>query len=263
MTGTAIWNMWDTLDYMLDHHPDNLGHRFFVFLCAISMAIAYLALNLAANCMPFGSDLSALFPRWMTIRRGQVLCAGLSVVIVPWKLVNSAKSFINFISGYGYFLAPIAACLTVDYYWVKKGNLVLDDLWREGATTRYWYWKGWNMRAVVVTIISLIPCIPSFGATIAPDRLGMSIQAQRMFHLSFVMTYAIAAALYAGSYMIWPEKGLIRPEKSLRFEEMADEFDADEARALATSEVEEGKLEEEYEGKGKDDLPVVSVLEVR
>jgi NCS1 family nucleobase:cation symporter-1 len=119
------------------------------------------------------------------------------------------------------------------------------------------------MRAVVVTIVSLVPCIPSFGATIAPDRLGLSLQAQRMFHLSFVMTYAIAAALYAGSYMIWPEKGLIRPERALRFEEMADEFDADEARMLSTVEEEEGKLDEEYEGKDKNDLPVVSVLEVK
>jgi len=52
--------------------------------------------NLATNSLPFGSDLSAIFPRWMTIRRGQVLCTVLGIAIVPWKLLNSAQAFLTF-----------------------------------------------------------------------------------------------------------------------------------------------------------------------
>jgi NCS1 family nucleobase:cation symporter-1 len=73
VTGTAYWNLWDTLDYMLTQYPEseNRGARFAIFLVAVSMALAYLAVNLATNSLPFGSDVSALFPRWMTIRRGR------------------------------------------------------------------------------------------------------------------------------------------------------------------------------------------------
>lgn len=43
MTGTAYWNMWDVLKYMLDQYPDNHGARFGIFLCAVTTAMAYLA----------------------------------------------------------------------------------------------------------------------------------------------------------------------------------------------------------------------------
>ena len=43
LTGTAYWNMWDVLKYMLDQYPDNHGARFGIFLCAVATAMAYLA----------------------------------------------------------------------------------------------------------------------------------------------------------------------------------------------------------------------------
>jgi NCS1 family nucleobase:cation symporter-1 len=213
------------------------------------MALAYLAINIASNCLPFGSDLSALFPRWMTIRRGQVLCTILGVCIVPWKLVNSAKAFISFVSGYGYFLAPIAGCLAVDYFYQKKGNLVLKDLWRGEPDGRYYYWRGWNMRAVTVTVLSLLPCLPSFAATLDPNRLGMSLEAQRLFYISFTLTYFLAATMYALSYVVFPEKNLHVKERTLKWEQYANELDADEANAAANFEAEAGKLPDEFETK--------------
>jgi NCS1 family nucleobase:cation symporter-1 len=96
LTGTAYWNVWDVMSYMLSQYPDNKGARFGIFLCAVAMALSYLAVNLATNSLPFGSDVTAMFPRWMTIRRGQVLCTLLGIAIVPWKLLNSAQAFLTF-----------------------------------------------------------------------------------------------------------------------------------------------------------------------
>lgn len=79
--------------------------------------------------------MSALLPRWFTIRRGQVIVAVLSAAIVPWsearrlllsakcspltgpstEILNDAAKFITFLSGYGYWLAPIASILLTDY----------------------------------------------------------------------------------------------------------------------------------------------------
>lgn len=40
--GKAIWNIWDTLELMLDSDPNNHGNRFFVFLLAVGFALAYV-----------------------------------------------------------------------------------------------------------------------------------------------------------------------------------------------------------------------------
>jgi nucleobase:cation symporter-1, NCS1 family len=45
LTGTAYWNMWDVMKYMLAQYPDNHGARFGIFLIAVAMALSYLAGN--------------------------------------------------------------------------------------------------------------------------------------------------------------------------------------------------------------------------
>ncbi|KAH8883381.1 hypothetical protein GQ53DRAFT_847024 [Thozetella sp. PMI_491] len=247
LTGTAYWNMWDVMKYMLEQYPDNHGARFGIFLIAVAMALSYLAVNLATNSLPFGSDLSALFPRWMTIRRGQVLCTILGIAIVPWKLLNSAQAFLTFLSGYGYWLAPIAACMFIDYYVMKKGNLKLSDLFNGTPSSRYWYTRGVNYRAVVSVILALLPCLPSFAAQIDPKNLGMSTTGINFFYISFIFTYAFASLLYYGSYLIFPEKGEAIVERSLGWEQWADENDEEE-RATATFGLAE-------EGTGRSNTP--------
>ncbi|WWC60687.1 uncharacterized protein I303_103263 [Kwoniella dejecticola CBS 10117] len=231
ITGTAFWNLWDVLAYMLEQYPDNHGARFGIFLCAVAVALSYLAVNLATNSLPFGSDVTAMFPRWMTIRRGQVICTILGIAIVPWKLLNNAAAFLTFLSGYGYWLSPIAAIMFVDYYLIKKGNIMINDLYDGSPSSRYWFSKGLNWRAVIVTVLALLPCLPSLAWSIAPKKVHISPSAQNLFYISFVMTWAIAGAMYYASYIIFPEKNLEIDEKSLAFEDMANELDRQEADA--------------------------------
>lgn len=230
---------------MLNDNPDSHGNRFFVFLLATAFAIAYVALNLATNALPFGSDVSAIFPRWMTIRRGQVISAFLGVAIVPWKILNSAKAFITFLSGYGYFLAAIAAVLSTDYFIIKKGNLKLHDLWVGDSSSRFWYYRGVNYRALFATFVGLVPCLPSFIGTLAP--IGISLNGQRMFYISFTLTYFIGGILYYLTYLVFPEKNLVIKERDLKFEQWADELDEAERRAMATVAAEEGGADDKDE----------------
>jgi len=145
------------------------------------------------------------------------------------------------VSGYGYWLAPIAACMTVDYYLLKRGNLRISSLYTGNATSRYWYTQGVNYRGVAVVILALIPCLPSFAAQIAPNRLGLNDTAYNFFYISFTFTWFCAAGMYYVTYLVWPEKGPeVEQEKSLKWEQLADEGDEVE-RAMATmSVVEEG-----------------------
>ncbi|GAA5920620.1 hypothetical protein JCM6882_003881 [Rhodosporidiobolus microsporus] len=251
ITGTAYWNLWDTLDYMLLQYDDNRGARFAIFLAAGILALSYIGVNLATNCLPFGSDLTALFPKYFTIRRGQFLCALLGVAIVPWKILSSAKAFITFLSGYGYWLAPIAGCLFAEYYVVSKGNLDLSQLYTSNPNGRYWYAKGWNWRAIAATFLSLLPCLPGFATQLTTKDLGINLLGKRMFYISFVLTYVLSVVLYLTFTYVFPRKYVKEHNlRSEKWEQLADELDAKEAEEARLSGVEEGSTEEDAKVEG-------------
>ncbi|KAF9076875.1 permease for cytosine/purines, uracil, thiamine, allantoin-domain-containing protein [Rhodocollybia butyracea] len=193
--GTPLWNLWDVTQTMLDQYPHHSGARFGIFLAAASMALALIAVNLATNCLPFGSDVSALFPRYMNIQRGQFICCLLGLAIAPWKILQNGDTFLAFLSGYGYWLAPIAAILCVDYFYVQRGNVVTAELYNGKPGGLYWYQKGWNIRAPVITVLSLIPCLPGFASTIS-TQVKISVNAARLSNVSFILTYVIAALIF-------------------------------------------------------------------
>lgn len=95
--GTAYWNVWDLLDAILDHHF-NSGARAGIFFVALAFLFGVFATNFGANSIPFGADMTGLFPKVLTIRRGQVLCAVLGVVVQPWQLMANASAFLRYAS---------------------------------------------------------------------------------------------------------------------------------------------------------------------
>jgi NCS1 family nucleobase:cation symporter-1 len=92
--GVAYWNIWDLFEAILDHHF-GAGARAGIFFAALAFYLGVFATNFGANSIPFGSDMTGLFPKWLTIRRGQVLCAILGVVVQPWQLMKNASAFLR------------------------------------------------------------------------------------------------------------------------------------------------------------------------
>lgn len=112
--GTVEWNP----AILISHWPN----RACQFFAAFSFALAALGVNISANSLSAANDLAALFPAYVNIRRGQLVCAVIAWVLVPWKILASATSFLNFMSAYSVFLGPIAAILVWDFWWVKGGK---------------------------------------------------------------------------------------------------------------------------------------------
>ncbi|KIY68146.1 hypothetical protein CYLTODRAFT_453845 [Cylindrobasidium torrendii FP15055 ss-10] len=238
MFGQPAWNLWDVMQLMLDQYPSSPGARFGIFLASGSMALALIAVNLATNCLPFGSDIAAIFPRYMTIRRGQFLCCMLGMAIVPWKILKDGASFLAFLTGYGYWLAPGAAILCIDYFAIQNGNIIIKDLYLSGEQGMYWYTKGWNLRAPVVTILSLMPCFPGFVHTVAKTSINVPEGVVHLNTISFILTYIVASALYWLSYKIWPREREKRIDRY--FEAVADDNDMEERCGRGTDDGEDG-----------------------
>lgn len=92
--GVAHWNVWDLLDAILDHYF-SAGARAGIFFVALAFFFGVFATNFGANSIPFGADMTGLFPKALTIRRGQVLCAVLGVIVQPWQLMANASAFLR------------------------------------------------------------------------------------------------------------------------------------------------------------------------
>lgn len=80
--GQPIWNPLSLLSNFLD--GANQGERFGVFVIATAFALAQLGTNIAANSVSAGTDMTALLPRYLNIRRGGYICAAVGLAMCPW-----------------------------------------------------------------------------------------------------------------------------------------------------------------------------------
>ncbi|KAF2826605.1 uracil permease [Ophiobolus disseminans] len=153
---------WDPM--ALVAHWDNRACRFFA---AFSFALAALGVNISANSLSAANDLMALFPQYVNIRRGQLICAVVAWALVPWKILKSAGNFLNFMAAYAVFLGPIAAIMVWDFWFVHGRKYDTLALYQPYGI--YKYTGGVNWRAVVAFIVGVVPNLPGFIQSINPN----------------------------------------------------------------------------------------------
>ena len=103
----VLWNPLTLVD-----HWDNRAAAFFA---SATFALATLGTNISANTLSAANDMTALFPKYINIRRGQVLCMIIGCwAFVPWEIVTSAQGFLSFMNGYTVFLGPFAGIMVAD-----------------------------------------------------------------------------------------------------------------------------------------------------
>src|SRR3546814_12057994 len=80
----------------------------------------------------------------------------------PWKLMESAGTCLfTWLVGYSALLGPIAGILVADYFFVRRTELVLDDLFRHDG--RYQASNGWNWAGLGALAIGVLPNLPGFA----------------------------------------------------------------------------------------------------
>lgn len=77
--------------------------------------------------------MSALCPRYINIRRGQIICAFVGGwALCPWEILANATGFLSFMSGYTVFLGPIAGIMITDVsslFFFCEGLGYLSSVW--------------------------------------------------------------------------------------------------------------------------------------
>jgi len=145
--GTSINELWDPMKL-----ASHFGSALVIAISMFTVVIATLSVNIAANVVSPANDFANAFPRFISFRTGGLITGILAIALQPWRLLANASRYIDgWLLGYSGGLGSIAGVLIVDYWIVRKKQLVLGDLYRtEGS---YTYAGGWNWRAVVATLL--------------------------------------------------------------------------------------------------------------
>jgi len=194
--------IWDPLE--LASHWEGPSGRAGAFFVGFSWVVAQIGTNLSANVISCANDLTCLFPKYINIRRGVILATITAAWIMqPWKIIHSAASLLNFMSGLGIFLAPIAAILGADYWVVKSKHIDVPALYR--AHGRYRYNKyGTNWRAAVAFLISVVPNIPGMAAQVNPSLAASVGGAEKIYDFFYLWGFSSAFVIYSVLSKVFP-----------------------------------------------------------
>lgn len=168
--GETIWSPLDLLSRFLDEGGS--GTRVGVFFIAFAFALAQLGTNIAANSVSAGSDMTALLPRYINIRRGGYICAAVGLAMCPWNLLSSSNNFTTYLSAYSVFLSSIAGVMISDYYFVRKGYLEVKELYSARKSGPYFYFYGINWRAYAAYIAGILINVVGFAGAIKATTGG-------------------------------------------------------------------------------------------
>jgi nucleobase:cation symporter-1, NCS1 family len=158
--GKVLWNPLTVIELF-----DDRAGKFFA---AFMFAFANISTNVAGNSIPFANDVTGMFPRYMNIRRGQILCAVLGFAITPWQIQAKATRFLAFLNGYSVFLGPLVGVLLSDYLLVRKCRpFHIQQLFMPHGL--YWYKGGVNWRAPVALLTGCVPLLPGLAYAINPS----------------------------------------------------------------------------------------------
>jgi NCS1 family nucleobase:cation symporter-1 len=132
-----------------------------VAVSMFTVVVATIAVNIAANVVSPANDFANAFPRFISFKTGGLITGLLGIAIQPWRLLADPSGYIyTWLLGYSGGLGSIAGVLVADYWFVRKRELQLEDLYlADGA------YSGWNMRAIGATAIG---CGLAWGGLVIP-----------------------------------------------------------------------------------------------
>ncbi|MEK0099794.1 NCS1 family nucleobase:cation symporter-1 [Streptomyces sp. A475] len=138
--GAAIWD-----PVALAGKTDNV---FGLLFALITVFVATISVNIAANVVSPAYDLANLAPKLINFRTGALITGVIGVLVMPWKLTSTPELYIfTWLGVVGGLLGTVAGILIADYWIVRRTVLHLADLYLPNG--RYWYSGGWNWNAVI------------------------------------------------------------------------------------------------------------------
>ncbi len=123
---------------------------FFIFLASLST-------NLIANYVPAQNSLLNFLPNKLTLRSSALTIIFFGFFIgIFWLPLLSQIGILSFIDTFSCFFGPFFGIMVVDYYLIKKSNLVNKDIFSIEKNSTYYYSGGWHLKAMYSLVVGFI-----------------------------------------------------------------------------------------------------------
>lgn len=195
----TIWDPLRLLERLLD--DGGSGQRFGTFVIALAFALAQLGTNIAANSVSAGTDMAALLPKYISIRRGSYICAVVGLAICPYNFLTSASTFTTYLSAYSVFLSSVAGVMVADYYIVRRGYMNVRQLYSGERGGPYYYTFGINWRAYAAYIAGILINVVGFAGAVGET---VPIGAVYIYRLNFFCGFIVSLVVYWGVNKLSP-----------------------------------------------------------
>jgi NCS1 family nucleobase:cation symporter-1 len=155
--GAAIWD------------PVQLLRKFenpvVLVVAMLSLCLATLATNIAANVVSPANDFAHLNPKRISFRVGGLITGLIGLNMQPWRFLETADVYIfTWLNGYSLLLGACGGVLIADYWALRRGRLDLAGLYRRDGP--YWYTGGFNPAALIALVAGMAPSAPGFLTTV-------------------------------------------------------------------------------------------------
>ncbi|KAH6670291.1 uracil permease [Plectosphaerella plurivora] len=217
----SIWGVpyWTPLE-IISTWQNTSGGRAAAFFCGMIWLLAQISVNISANAVSFANDICTLMPRWFNIRRGTIFVAIFGGwALCPWIIVASGKAFLNFMSAYAIFMAPMAGILCTDYWIIKRRKYDVPALYDPHGIYSYGNRWGTNWRAVLACFPVIVPVLPGLAKKVAPNSVHISQGLSNLFAFNWLYGFFLSIALYWSSSYFFPAKDTLIPHVVTGFEE--------------------------------------------
>ena len=196
--GTAIWDPVQVIA--------KFGNPWVSAFALITLAVATLSTNIAANVVSPANDFSNLAPSRITFRTGGLITAFLGILMMPWKLYQDPSGYIfTWLIGYSALLGPIAGIMIADYFVWRRKKLDAPALYQRHGPYRYT--GGFSLVGFGVLAASVLPNLPGFLVTIKvlpPELLPAWLVAS--YNYAWFVGFTLGFVLYNLIRPIFPNR---------------------------------------------------------
>jgi NCS1 family nucleobase:cation symporter-1 len=167
-----------------------------LLVAMLSLCIATLATNIAANVVSPANDFAHLAPRWISFRTGGAITGVIGILMQPWKLVADPTGYIfRWLVAYSALLGAVGGVLIADYFVIRRMQLDLPGLYKKEGP--YWYTAGFNARAIIAMLLGIAPCVPGFLAAVSPSwQAAIPAFWSDLYHYAWFISFGVSFASY-------------------------------------------------------------------
>jgi NCS1 family nucleobase:cation symporter-1 len=128
-----------------------------------------------------------------------MITAVIGIVMLPWRLYNDAAAYIfTWLIGYGALLGPVAGIMIADYFLLRRGRLIVNDLYRRRGM--YEYAGGVNWIAIAALAVGVAPSLPGFVAALRGTPASGFFGG--FYNWAWFAGFLIAVAVYVGGMQL-------------------------------------------------------------